>query len=367
MRTRFMGWYPWSPEQASAIWDTAIFVPDANILLHCLRHPESVREQLLRLFGVLKDSLWIPYQVGLEFHRHRLDVEFGSRDAYDRITKEYTAALEQARSRLRHLRAHPVISVDRESAALDRFINDFQARMEADKDKHPAQAIADAVDRLTDLLDGRVGAKWKLEQFNALRKEGEVRYANKIPPGYMDSKKNAGQYDKFGDLIIWKDMMTKAKAEKRPIVFISDDVKEDWWWIYRGRKLGARPELIEEFKEVSGQSFHIYEFGQFLRIAAERHPEIQAGVTEIEEILRGDEQAKKWLDDAAEVHAIRIRISEIENERDTIISSLSGIPMHGGYVDPPADRAALRTRLDALDAELKSMSAALTQEADPEI
>ena len=91
MKKQFLGWYRRTSGQLSAVWDAAVFVPDANILLHCLRHPENVRDQLLRLFGVLRDSLWIPYQVGLEFHRNRLDVEFGSRDEYGRVAVDCTA------------------------------------------------------------------------------------------------------------------------------------------------------------------------------------------------------------------------------------------------------------------------------------
>ena len=367
MRNRFAGWYPWSPEEASAIWDAAIFVPDANVLLHCLRHAQNVREQLLRLFGILEDSLWIPYQVGLEFHRNRLDVELASQDAYDSLANDCAAALDRVRTKLHQLRAHPVINVEREVAALGRFITDFQARMEADKQKHPTKAIAGAVQRLTVLLDGRVGPKWTPDQFKALTKEGEERYANRIPPGYMDAKKNAGQHDKFGDLVIWKEMMTKAKAEKRPVVFISDDAKEDWWWKHKGRKLGARPELIEEFKQVSGQPFHIYEFGQFLRIAANRHPEIKAGVAVIEKSLRGDEQARRRLADAAEAKALGIRLADIEHERDTVITSLSGIPVHGNLLDISTDKVALRARLDALNAELESIGATLMQETGAEI
>ena len=245
--------------------------------------------------------------------------------------------------------------------ALDSFVTDFQARMQTAKENHPAQAIADAVERLTDLLDGRVGAKWQPEQLKALGREGEERYASKIPPGYMDSKKDAGQHDKFGDLIIWKDIMAKAKTKKRPIVFISDDAKEDWWWIDRGRKLGARPELIEEFNEVSGQAFHIYEFGQFLRIAADRHPEIKAGVAEIEKSLRGDEQARRRLDGAAQAKALRNRISELEHERDMVISTLSGLPMQGAFADLSTDRSVLRARLDALNANLEAMDGALIE------
>ena len=366
MRERFLGWYRRTPEQLSAMWDTALFVPDANILLHCLRHPENVRDQLLRLLGVLRDSLWIPYQVGLEFHRNRLDVEFGSHDAYDRVTDDCTAALEQAGERLRQLRAHPVIDVERELAALERFVTDFQARLRADKENHPTQAIAEALELLTDLFEGRVGEKWQPDQLKVLKREGEERYANKIPPGYRDSGKDAGQYGKFGDLIIWKDMIGKAKKEQCPVIFISDDAKDDWWWIHQGEKLGPRPELIQEFKACSGQSFHIYQLTQFLRIAADRHPEIEVGVTEIEKSLRDDEQAKRRLDGAAKASALRQQITELEDERDLIISTLSGVPTHGEQPQKTADRPALRARLEALRTELEEMNAALSLKSSPD-
>lgn len=353
MRDKYPGWYPKSAVEASALWDAAIFVPDANVLLHCLRHPAAVREELLRLFDALKESLWIPYQVGLEFHRNRLDVELGAQDAYDILIKDQEATIEKARERLRQLRAHPTISVPKELAALDMFSADFRARMAASQASHPTEDIAAAVTRLTQLLDGRIGEKWKPEQFAALKKEGEDRYAKKIPPGYKDSKKDAGEFDKYGDLIIWKDMIGKAKTDKRPVIFISDDAKEDWWWIHKGRKLGPRPELIEEFQAGSDQDFHIYEFAQFLRFAGERFPEIKAGVDQVEKSLQDDARARKKQNEAAEAIETRAKVRELEDERDQIVAALSGAP---GAATPVAtvDRAALRARLGELTAELES-------------
>ena len=145
MRDKYPGWYPRSAQEAAELWDKAIFVPDANVLLHCLRHPAAVREQLLRFFDVLKASLWIPYQVGSEFHRNRLDVELGAQDAYDVIMKDQEAILEKARERLRQLRAHPTISVTKELAALDMFAEDFRGRMLAAQAAHPVKEIADAI------------------------------------------------------------------------------------------------------------------------------------------------------------------------------------------------------------------------------
>ncbi|MET4359127.1 hypothetical protein ABIC08_009104 [Bradyrhizobium sp. RT9b] len=363
MKDKYPGWYPKSATEASALWDNAIFVPDANVLLHCLRHPAAVREELLRLFNALKASLWIPYQVGLEFHRNRLDVELGAQDAYDVLVRDQEAIIEKARERLRQLRAHPTISVAKELAALDMFSADFRARMAASQASHPTEDIAAAVARLTHLLDGRIGDKWKPEQLAALKKEGEDRYNKKIPPGYKDAKKDAGEFDKYGDLIIWKDMIGKAKTEKRPVIFISDDAKEDWWWIHKGRKLGPRPELIEEFQAGSDQNFHIYEFGQFLRFAAERFQEIKAGVDQVERSLEEDVRARRKQSEAAEANETRAKVRELEDERDRIVGLLSGAP---GAAVPVAtvDRAALRARLSELSAELETLTPS-TENATP--
>lgn len=357
MRDKFIGWYPREPEHIAELWDKAVFVPDANVLLHCLRHRAKVRDELLRVFTILQDSLWIPYQVGLEFHRNRLDIEFGAQDTYKRLAADYEGILHQAREKLRQLRAHPVIDVEKELAAVEVFLNDFQGRMDGAAQQHPTAAIQEAVDRLTTLLDGRVGDKWTPEQLNSIKKEGEDRYARKIPPGFKDAKKD-GDLNKYGDLIIWKDMIAKATAEKRPIVFISDDVKDDWWWLHRGRKIGPRPELIEEFRAASGQDFLIYEFTNFLRIAAERHQEIKENIAEVEKSLLGDERAKRHKRDADDARELSFRIAELEDEREQIVQTLSGAPS----LNPDhsvVDRAALRARLDLLNAEIHELTASL--------
>lgn len=360
MKERFPGWYPRSTDELGAIWENALFVPDANVLLHCVRHPAKVRDELLRVFTVLKTSLWIPHQVGLEFHRNRLDVEFGAEDMYRKLTSEYDTILNQAREKLRQMRAHPLIDIDAEIAAVDDFLTGFRGRMDAAAGQHPKGDIEAAVTRLTDLLEGHVGEKWSADRLAALKREGEDRYARKVPPGYKDAKKD-GDGDKFGDLIIWRDMMEKARADEKPIIFISDDVKEDWWWLHRGRKLGPRPELVEEFKAVSGQEFHIYEFMNFLRVAGDRHQEIKETVDVVAQSLLGDERARKRQQEAQDADALRHRISDLEDERERVVQTLSGSPTL--EVDrETGDRSTLRLRLDQLNAEIQGLTERLIEE-----
>jgi hypothetical protein len=198
------------------------------------------------------------------------------------------------------------------------------------RSRHPTEELATSFQRVTELFAGRVGAKPTEERLAAIRKEGEDRYAKKIPPGFEDAKKS-GDGDKFGDLIIWKEMIEKAKAEKRPIIFVTDDGKSDWWHIHHGKKLGPHPYLIEEFLAATNQQFHIYELPQFLRYSVETGSTIQPeAVQKIAETMIADSQAASNQTAASErivaIKALRSELRGKEFELDGLIKSLIDFP-----------------------------------------
>jgi hypothetical protein len=342
MKAAFPGWYTKTPEELTALWDNAIIVPDTNILLHLLRHSASVRGQLMGVFERKKDALWIPYQVGMEFQKRRLDVQQQTLDAYERLAGDITTFVNQAKNKLNQYRAHPVIEIDREIGALDIYSADFEKRLAQWRAKHPSDELAASFGRVTDLFKGRVGAKPTEEHLVAIRKEGEDRYAKKIPPGYEDAKKAAEGGDKFGDLIIWKEMIEKAKADQKPIIFVTDDGKSDWWYIHHGRKLGPHPDLVEEFLAITGQQFHIYELLQFLRFAVETGSLIQEeAVQQIADTMIADSEVASTQTASTErsriIRALRGELREKESELDGLIKSLIDFPPRTG--DAPADES----------------------------
>lgn len=330
MRTTFVGWYAKSPEQLKALWDIALIVPDTNILLHLLRHSAEVRGQLMDVFERKKTSLWIPYQVGIEFQRRRLDVQQHAFDAYDRLETDLTKFVNQAKDGINQYRAHPVIDIVRELSALDVFQADFQQRIAAAKAEHSAEEFNASFVKVTELFAGKVGAKPSAERIAAIHKEGNDRYAKKIPPGFEDAKKAAEGGDKFGDLVIWMEMIEKAKTDKRPIIFVTDDGKSDWWHIHRGRKMGPHPGLVEEFLAMTGQEFHIYELLQFLRYAAGTGSRIQeASVQKIAESIAADvetEAPNSATERAQSQRALRAELRNKEAELDGLIKSLIDLP-----------------------------------------
>ena len=74
MRSSFCGYYPPTPDDYERLWKEATIVLDTNVLLNLYRLPTSARDEFLTVLDLLKDRLWVPHQVALEFQRNRLTV-----------------------------------------------------------------------------------------------------------------------------------------------------------------------------------------------------------------------------------------------------------------------------------------------------
>ncbi len=123
---------------------------------------------------------------------------------------------------------------------------------------------------ITSLFDGNVGHPYPSERYGTIYKEGKDRYAREVPPGYEDKSNNPSDTDQFGDLVLWFQLLDFAKSEKRPIILVTDDAKEDWWLKVAGERIGPRPELVAEFLQAGGSSsFYMYSTEQFLTFANE--------------------------------------------------------------------------------------------------
>lgn len=313
------------------------------------------------VFERKKASLWIPYQVGVEFQRRRLDVQQYAFDAYDRLVADLTKFVNQAKDGLNQYRAHPVITIERELEALDVFQGDFKRRMEAAKAQHSTDDFNVSFAKVTELFTGKVGTKATAERIAAIHKEGNDRYAKKIPPGFEDAKKAAEGGDKFGDLVIWMEMIDKAKADKRPIIFVTDDGKSDWWHIHRGRKIGPHPALIEEFQATTGQEFHIYELLQFLRYAAGTGAEIkEESVQKIANSLAADGESDpppSTVERSESQKTLRAELRSREAELDGLIKTLIDLPPTPSQITSEGEDAkqAMKSRISELTSLVNTM------------
>ena len=86
---------------------------------------------------------------------------------------------------------------------------------------------------------------------------------HKIPPGFKDDRKAD---DGVGDFLIWLTILEIAK-QKKHVIFVSGDEKNDWFYISEKQALYPRFELIIEFQEISkGKTFHILKLSELLNL-----------------------------------------------------------------------------------------------------
>lgn len=273
------------------LWEEALFVLDANVLLSLYRFPQKTRKELLTTFEKIKDRLWIPNQVALEYYRNRNEVIYSQEKAYGDMLLILEKNEEDVRKSIenKHLK-HPFIDCKRILKKITSNYKAIKAEMDKLKSKHPDWSKKDAIEeQINSLFKNKVGIPYDIKKVNEIYVIGQDRYRKEVPPGYMDENKNETR--KYGDLIIWFQIIDKAKEINKPIIFVTDERKEDWWWRVggkTGKTIGAKHELIKEMKESAGVAFHMYQTDRFMEYAAQ-----YLGIKPDKEMIEQIKQSRK--------------------------------------------------------------------------
>lgn len=112
MRTMFPGYYKPSEREFEQLWNSCIFVLDANVLLNQYRYSEDTSNQFIKIFEQISSRLWIPYQAAFEYQNQRLNVINKQLNQYKDL-KEFIDNIEKNfDEKLRPLKRHPYIDPD---------------------------------------------------------------------------------------------------------------------------------------------------------------------------------------------------------------------------------------------------------------
>jgi hypothetical protein len=278
VKDKFPGYYKPTNEEFDAIWDEAIVIVDANVLLNLYTYSESTSEELLNLLHELTERLWLPHQVAKEYHENRCGIIAKEANRYGEISKE----LDRIVSALRARKRHPFVEIDL-LEKFEKIANEIKYALKHGEDNHKDLIGTDAIcEKITNIFEGRVGDPMPKEELEKLYKDGAERFKKRIPPGYGDEKKP--EPSRYGDLVLWVQLMEHASSVNKPIIFVTDDSKEDWWALVGDRRIGPRPELRHEFRSETGKDFYIYSTELFVETVKNRGKKIsEAAVEEIED------------------------------------------------------------------------------------
>jgi len=260
MKKIFPGYYRKTDEDIKKIWDSGIILFDTNVLLNLYRYSDSTRETLLDLISKFSKQIYLPHQAALEYNRNRYEVIAEQEKAY----KEFLEKISQIQKDLQSSSKPPFLTskVDND---LNKVFAEVSSEVQNSIKKYCEYLKQDPIyDRISYLFDKKITDSYNNEKLKEIYKEGEERYKMKIPPGFEDEK-TKGDNRKFGDLVLWKQVVDIAKKLKKDVILITDERKLDWWWkIKDGRNMGARQELVDEMKFEANVEFHMYSSERFL-------------------------------------------------------------------------------------------------------
>lgn len=278
------------------LWESSVFVFDTSSLLDFYYYSDSTQKKIFSILKSQENKLWLPNHVFYEYNKHRKKKITDPKFRYDQLLvksknkdsgyiQKIKENLDSIKGILNTLQGetknsdkHPFLKtsyIQKFSELIDKNQNEFEVFKKeiTEEIKTQKKDIDDKIkndfvfESINNLFE--IGPEYSFETMFKISQEGSLRYSLEIPPGYMDAQgpnKKVG-FQKFGDLFIWKQILEFAKDNKKSVILISNDVKEDWCISNENDKnsiKSPRMELLKEFKDSTQKEIWFYTTKQFL-------------------------------------------------------------------------------------------------------
>lgn len=279
-------YFDYTQEEYKQIWETATFVFDTSSLLNLYKYKEETRDEFFKTLDKIKDRLWIPHHIALEFNKNRLTVISNEIGNFSKIIKTISGLESHLASNINSLSLKKTHKIDTDKiyeqikSLAEKINKDLESQLEKEiklKGKDPIR------DKIFELFDGKVGSRpTEQKAINELEKEAERRFKLEIAPGFGDSNKDELCFDKglqyqkkYSDYIIWQQILDNAKnIESKNLIFVTGDSKKGDWFLTieaRGeRAIQPKPEILDEALNVGGlDNFLMYDTEDFITYAGQ--------------------------------------------------------------------------------------------------
>ena len=309
-----------APSEAdlAQLWETATFVFDTNFLLDLYRVSRPTLEDFFKILEHLKDRIWLPYQVADEFLSRReevIDSEVASFAKALTLLEQWKSDQHKFNSlRGGLMEVGKIVAAEVENLfdeqknyldAVDEVEKTFREKINELANAHSSfDADNDSIlENILSIFDSKVGEPYDEPTLQSLYQEAEDRYKKLHPPGFRDVENN-GYEQKYGNFILWKQILTFAERKSLPIIFVTGEKKPDWWIKKNGRIVAPHIELRREFQNYVKQPFWMYQKQHFLEITrkqlmveiAPRSIRETNAIADVESVDEDDEAIKQAIE-----------------------------------------------------------------------
>lgn len=239
---------------------------DTNVYLRIYDYSPEFADFAIKCLFEIKESLYLTRTSFLEYEKHYMAKYASAKtkiENYNKklneLTTKYREDLMKEFDRIQQyhfpdmdsLKAAAITKVDELKALFSSYYDEHELLV-AINDQYLTQ---DPIKCFIDLLSQRILLGYTMEKIYDLCDEGEKRFKKQIPPGFKDKGKEGVR--QYSDFILWSEIIEYATRNKTNIVFVTDDVKADWWETAEdanGTNIRTfHSKLISEFERKTGQ------------------------------------------------------------------------------------------------------------------
>lgn len=244
-------------EDYRSLFSSGLIVLDTNALLSLYRYQTATRDVLIDILARLKYRLWVPHQAMVEFFERRLSVIVSRSEE----TEQAIGILHKNRLELETIVRRWANRVGLPEEDREGLTNSIHTAADAVAERMRAQSSDDAFEQAEDtakdpviaslnsVLERGVGLPLPDDELLNAKREARQRIIDKRPPGWRDANKRENPE---GDYLIWYETLQEAKRREVAVLFVTGDVKDDWWWRERGEVKGPLPQLAYEMRIIAG-------------------------------------------------------------------------------------------------------------------
>lgn len=246
--------------------NNGVIILDTNVYLKIYERSPEFSEFSIEVLDKVKDYIIVPSTVKREFlknHNSCFNKQYARvKNACNNLNDQLRSTQQKISNRCNEIKSLQFPDIDEIEEKISEKIKEALVIVDEYAENHDVLEVVNNASIKADSVYGLFN--WLIENDKALEDlsaddiyswtlSGDKRYLEKVPPGFKDTKKNKG-LSKYGDYFIWEETLRYAKENNKPIIFVTDDMKIDWYEVENENKR-FHSKLIEEFNRKAGTDF----------------------------------------------------------------------------------------------------------------
>ncbi|WP_433165260.1 PIN-like domain-containing protein [Kribbella sp. CA-247076] len=341
----FEGYLSRQDQELREALKNALVVFDTNVLLNLYRYRDETRQSIAEVMTAIGDRLWIPHQVVEEFWRNRERALTSPISEVRQSSEDLRRHRDQACELIRAWVNKAALSAETAAPVEARLTEAFESAQglldglidEDDVNRARSTHYDPVVALLEPALRGRIGAPMTTEKRNAAIKEGKRRVEAGEPPGFADAKKTGRTpEDATGDYLVWEQLLSEAERRQLAVVFVTGDVKRDWWRYESNSPRGPRIELCRELADRCGTQLYMLRPEQLLGLADALSVAVEPEAVKNVERTTLPERASSTSDAQGTgwtAHAVETMMHRLVGTAPVQEATIRAAAQQGGYID----------------------------------